>query len=428
MGLRPFVATEIESFVAGIRISLRLSHVYEALRLPRGGLSLISPDSVDESVDNYLFKSEPNAKKKPEWTNENKIIYKIFSDSILCKIGSTDQISDLQKLFTFHVSKGNFVDVAKILFHHLADSITSKKPIVRHARMLSHMFAQSGLMDAVKPFFPGCGNFLTSSKIINSTTLRYFKMVKNSDIVTPSHPVLIRESEEHIGECRLVHVSDRNARKVAEDHAKFLKSLGAEVGSGEVQELTIRQKRMLAPASKVVPEKRKAVKSPGPAVSKKAKTQAAPKAKTAKKPKQRKLILTDVTEEEKEQAGMAEALRLVDEQNKKEKLLKDTYESGVDPEVFAEMYEKIPPREKPLDPSQTIYGIFNGKTPYILVHNHRSLDVFRKNHFPQLVKVKRVFDRIFQGVNSLEESNLSENQPTSNPFNSIMYIPSESNI
>jgi hypothetical protein len=293
------------------------------------------------------------------------------------------------------------VDVAKILFHHLADSITSKKPIVRLARMLSHMFAQSGLMDAVKPFFPGCGNFLTSSKIINSTTLRYFEMVKNSDIVTPSHPVLIRESEEHIGECRLVHVSDRNARKVAEDHAKFLKSLGAEVGSGEVQELTIRQK---------------------------AKTQAAPKAKTAKKPKQRKLILTDVTEEEKEQAGMAEALRLVDEQNKKEKLLKDTYESGVDPEVFAEMYEKIPPREKPLDPSQTIYGIFNGKTPYILVHNHRSLDVFRKNHFPQLVKVKRVFDRIFQGVNSLEESNLSENQPTSNPFNSIMYIPSESNI
>jgi hypothetical protein len=401
MGLRPFVATEIESFVAGIRISIRLSHIYEALRLPRGGLPLVAPYSVDESIDNYLFKPELNAKGKPEWTNDNKIIYRILSDSILCKIGSTDQISDLQKLFTFHVSKGNFLDVGKIIFHHLIDSITSKKTIVRHARLLSHMFAQSGLMDAVKPFFPGCGNFLTSSKVINSTTLRYFKMVKNADIVTPSHPVLIRESEEHIGECRLVHVSDRNARKVAEDHAKFLKSLGAEVGSGEVQELTIRQK---------------------------AKTQAAPKAKTAKKPKQRKLILTDVTEEEKEQAGMAEALRLVDEQNKKEKLLKDTYESGVDPEVFAEMYEKIPPREKPLDPSQTIYGIFNGKTPDILVHNRRSLDVFRKNHFPPLVKVKRVFDRFFQGVNSLEESNLSENQPTSNPFNSIMYIPSESNI
>jgi hypothetical protein len=190
------------------------------------------------------------------------------------------------------VSKGNFVDVGKIIFHHLIDSITSKKAIVRHARMLSHMFAQSGLMDAVKPFFPGCGNFLTSSKIINSITLRYFKMVKNADIVTPSHLVRIRESEEHIGECRLVHVSDRNARKVAEDHAKLLKSIGAEVGSGEVKELTIRQKRLLAPASRVVAEKRKDVKSPGPAVSKKAKTQAAPKVKTASKPTSRKYTST----------------------------------------------------------------------------------------------------------------------------------------
>jgi hypothetical protein len=195
------------------------------------------------------------------------------------------------------------------------------------------MFAQSGLMDAVKPFFPGCGNFLTSSKVINSTTLRYFKMVKNADIVTPSHPVLIREYEDHIGECRLVHVSDRNARKVAEDHAKFLESLGAEVGSGEVQGLTIRQKRLLAPASKVVAEKRKAVKSPGQAVSKKAKTQASPKtnsqgmSKAPRKLKVRKLKLTDVTEEEKEQAEMEEALRLVAEREKKDALLKDTYDS-----------------------------------------------------------------------------------------------------
>jgi hypothetical protein len=48
-----------------------------------------------------------------------------------------------------------------------------------------------------------------------------------------------------------------------------------------------------------------------------------------------------------------------------------------------------------------------------------------------MIKVKRVFDRIFQGVNSLEESNLSENQPISNLFASIIepiVFPSESNI
>jgi hypothetical protein len=46
---------------------------------------------------------------------------------------------------------------------------------------------------------------------------------------------LIRETEENIGECRLVHVSDRDARNIAEAHAEFLKGLGAEVGSGETQ-------------------------------------------------------------------------------------------------------------------------------------------------------------------------------------------------
>jgi hypothetical protein len=124
-----------------------------------------------------------------------------------------------------------------------------------------------------------------------------------------------------------------------------LKSLGAEVGYGEVHELTIKQKRMLEQPTKVVTEKRKAVKSLGKAMSKKAKTQDAPKSKAPKKPKARKLILEDVTAEEKEQAEIEEALRLVSEQNKKEEILKDSYEAGIDPKFFEEIYDKIPPRE-----------------------------------------------------------------------------------
>jgi hypothetical protein len=57
-------------------------------------------------------------------------------------------------------------------------------------------------------------------------------------------------------------------------------------------------------------------------VSKKAKTQASPKTRTQgmrkapRKLKVKKLKLTDVTEEEKEQAEMEEALRLVAEREK----------------------------------------------------------------------------------------------------------------
>jgi hypothetical protein len=103
------------------------------------------------------------------------------------------------------------------------------------------MFAQCGLLDVVKPFFPGYGTYLTSSKVVNNTTLRYLQLVKNNKIIHPTHPLLIRETEDNIAECRLVHVSDREARTIAEAHAKFLKDLGADIGSGEARELTVRQ-------------------------------------------------------------------------------------------------------------------------------------------------------------------------------------------
>jgi hypothetical protein len=126
------------------------------------------------------------------------VIYKILIDSIVPKLRRTDQISVVQKLFTFHVGKGNLLDVAKIIFIHLLDSIEADKPIIHHGRLHSHMFAQCGLLDAITPFFPGYGTYLTSSKVVNSITLRYLHLVKNNKIVHPTHPLLIRETEDNI--------------------------------------------------------------------------------------------------------------------------------------------------------------------------------------------------------------------------------------
>jgi hypothetical protein len=83
------------------------------------------------------------------------------------------------------------------------------------------MFAQCGLLDATRQFFPGYGTFLISSKIINSTTLRYLQLLTGKKAIHPTHPLLLRESEKGIDESRLIHVSDRDARKIAEAHAGF---------------------------------------------------------------------------------------------------------------------------------------------------------------------------------------------------------------
>ncbi|KAK2356334.1 hypothetical protein QL285_093676 [Trifolium repens] len=56
MGLKPFISTEIESYVAGFRVAFRVDHIYEALKLSDGGLFIKSTDSVGPDVDEFIFK------------------------------------------------------------------------------------------------------------------------------------------------------------------------------------------------------------------------------------------------------------------------------------------------------------------------------------------------------------------------------------
>ncbi|WJX46107.1 NADH:ubiquinone reductase (H(+)-translocating) [Trifolium repens] len=419
MGIKPFVSNEIESYVAGFRIAFKEDHINEALKLSDGGLVIKSTDSVIEDVDDFIFKPKENPGDKTEWKDLSKIIYRILINSIITKLGGTDQISTIQKLFFFHVGKGNFVDIGKLIFNHLVESITASKPIIRHGRLLSHMFA-----DAIKPFFPGYGTYLISSKIINSTNLRYLQLLKGKKVVHPTHPLLLRETEEDIDECRLIHVSDRDARRIAEAHAGFLKSLGADVGTGESQGLTVRQARILAKPVKIL-SKRKPVKSPAVSESKKvAKTQKNTGPRTSRK---RKLVL-EATEEENEQALKDDAIAQVEALKQKEESLMDGYDCGIDPKVFKDMYSKLPPKNIPDDvlAQQTLYGSADGKFATYIGNSSAFRDYFRRLQHPSEIPVKRAFDRILNEVHSKKDLILSKNQPSSEQFNPLQTNPSES--
>ncbi|WJX24655.1 hypothetical protein P8452_13739 [Trifolium repens] len=218
------------------------------------------------------------------------------------------------------------------------------------------MFAQCGLLDAITPYLPGLGTFLLSSKIVNSTTLRYLRLVKNSEIIHPTHPLLLRDSEKGIGECWLVHVSDSEAKRVIEAHAEFMNKLGTDVGDGQTTKLTVRQQRLLEQPLRLEPVKRKAVKSP--AGKKAAKTQKTTGPRSSKKTRVRKLALMDLTEEEKEEAVMQATLAKVEEFNKKQETLKDGYDCGIEASAFDNMHKKLPKRNDPqnLLDQQTLYG------------------------------------------------------------------------
>jgi hypothetical protein len=161
-----------------------------------------------------------------------------------------------------------------------------------------------------------------------------------------------------------------------------------------------------------------------------AKTQKTTAPRSAKKPRAKKIVMKDLTDEEKEKADFQAALEKVEQFNKKQEALKDTYDSGIDPKEFDDMYHKLnlPERDALRNKSSSfeLYGPVDGKSPQFIVHSNCYRNVFQKLKHPPEVKVKRAYDRIFQGLGFEKESNLSENQPSSEQFNSHPTILSES--
>jgi hypothetical protein len=92
------------------------------------------------------------------------------------------------------------------------------------------------------------------------------------------------------------------------------------------------------------------------------------------------------------------------------------------------MHSKLPQRNDPhnLLAQQTLYGPADGKNPTYLGNSSAFRNVFKTLQHPPLIPVKRAFDKIFKGVYSKKDLALSENQPSSEPFNTLQTNPSES--
>jgi hypothetical protein len=195
MGIRPFLGTEIKSYVAGLSISIRLEHIYKALRLPSTGKILktttSTSDTIDPLVQKALYGKESTSKSNSDMTKFHKVIYKILHESIVPKLGGTDHVSHCHKWFLYYAGLGVKVNVGKFIFELLCETINSVKPNVHHCRLLSHMFVQSGLYDVVKLVFPGFVSFLIDPQFVNGTTLRYLKLMKaGAKVVHPNNPIL----------------------------------------------------------------------------------------------------------------------------------------------------------------------------------------------------------------------------------------------
>jgi hypothetical protein len=58
MGIRPFFGLELESCVVGLKMYIRMEHIYEALKLSSGGLILKGEDPVGSDVQEFLYEKD----------------------------------------------------------------------------------------------------------------------------------------------------------------------------------------------------------------------------------------------------------------------------------------------------------------------------------------------------------------------------------
>jgi hypothetical protein len=406
MGVRPYLGIEIKSYVAGLRISIILEHIYEALRLTSTGIILKSTPSSSEivapKVQMDLYEKETTAKSNKALTPFNRVIYKIMHESIVPKLGGTDHISVCHKMFVYHVGKGNKIKIGKFIFDHLLDSVNSGKSNVHHCRLLSHMFAQSGLLDAVKPVFPGFGSYLSDPQIINNTTLRYLSLVKADKIVYPDNPLLIRESEDGIGESYLVCVNVEEATKVAREYEKFVnQKFGIE------KDLIDKQRNLLGSARKI------SVKRKAPKEALESRPKKTSKVTSGKrKPKKQRKLVCDETDEDREKAQLDEALAATAAQEAKDKAnqeeLDKSWESNVEPNKDAHMDSELTPEATTrILANQKIYkALENGKYPDYLVNGLARAIVIDESTFiqPPLVKLKHIFENLFAKIEPPNDS------------------------
>jgi alcohol dehydrogenase YqhD (iron-dependent ADH family) len=98
------------------------------------------------------------------------------------------------------------------------------------------------------------------------------------------------------------------------------------------------------------------------------------------KPRAKKVILEDLTEEEKEEAVVQAALAKVAEFNKKQEALKDGYDCGIEESAFDDMHKKLPKRNDPhnLLEKQTLYGNETGKFSNFIGGSSALSDYFRR--------------------------------------------------
>jgi len=190
MGLEPFRREKIRSSILGIPVVISVDTIVGVIRRASEGRFVYGLKNKNRSwipiVNRTMFHSSTKGKYK-DLDIRTKMLLKIQYENLLPKGSGGDKPSlDHKVLLHFFLTRER-ANVPKYIFKHLIknlkDSQTIKKNFVPYGRLLSEIFHQGGILNALKEvnYFTDAQLGTVTGRIINGATLVSMKFIKKVD-------------------------------------------------------------------------------------------------------------------------------------------------------------------------------------------------------------------------------------------------------
>ena len=177
MGLEPFRHEEIRSSIIGIPVVISEGRFVFGLNKKSSWIPI---------VNRTIFNSSTKGKYK-ELNMRTKMLLKIQNENLLPKGSGGDKPSLDHKVFLHFFLTSERANVPKYMFRHLIKNLrdrqTIKKNFVPYGRLLSEIFHQGGILNALKNvnYFTDAQLGTVTGRIINGETLVTMKLIRKED-------------------------------------------------------------------------------------------------------------------------------------------------------------------------------------------------------------------------------------------------------
>jgi len=135
------------------------------------------------TVRDSLFNGNPKGKYK-DMKKEHKVLQKLMQECFLPKGGGVDQLSLEHKVFLHFLVTFEKVNLPRYIFHHmfweLKESQENNRSFIPYGRLLSEIFHQGGILEAIKLSKAVNDDELGTvvGMYINANTLKHMFMIK----------------------------------------------------------------------------------------------------------------------------------------------------------------------------------------------------------------------------------------------------------